>query len=136
MDFLKKNSKYIGFAGCALMLIGCFFPFAKVTVGLFGYSQSQSVNFIDGDGVFVLIAAIVTAVLIYLNKYKLSFIPTGIGAIVTIYDMINAESVVGGNTYGLGKVSFGLGAWTILLGVVLAVAYAVVELKKAKETAK
>lgn len=132
MDFLKKNSKYIGIAGCVLMLLGCFLPFAKVTVSLFGYSQSQSVKFIDGDGVFVLIAAIVAGVLIYLNKHKLSLIPTAIGAAVTIYDMINVKSVVG-DTMGLGKVGFGFGAWIIIIGAVVAAACAVFELKKAKE---
>lgn len=119
MEFLQKNSKYIGYLGCILMLIGNFLPFVTVTVSIFGYSQSESVKFIDGDGMFVLIAAVVTAVLLYFKKDKLSLISTGIALAVTLYDISNAESMVG-NTLGLGNISYGIGFWAIIIGVILA----------------
>ena len=37
MEFLKNNAKWIGLAGCALMIIGCFLPFATVSMCSFKY---------------------------------------------------------------------------------------------------
>ena len=115
MDFIKKNCMWITIAGCALVLIGCFLPFAKVTV--LGFSQA--VNYIDGDGVIVLIAIIVSAVLVFLKKEKISLISTGIATIVTLYDAINVSHVTGSSS--LGGVSLGIGFWIILIGLIIAI---------------
>lgn len=133
MDYIKKNLKYVGILGCIMMVVGNFLPFAKVTVSLFGFSQSQSVKFIDGHGVAVLIAAIIAGILIYIDKHKLSLIPTGIGAVITIYNMIDVKSIVG-ETMGIGKIGFGIGAWIIVLGAFLAIGAVVFEMIKSKET--
>lgn len=127
MEFLKKNSKMMAWVGCLLMLIGNFLPFAKVSVTLLGTTASQSVKFIDGDGKFVIICAIAAAILIYMKKTKLTLIPTIIGLGIIIYNMINADSVVGGASYGLGKVSFGFGCWIMLIGCICAVSYALLQ---------
>lgn len=115
MDFIKKNCMWITIAGCALVLIGCFLPFAKVSV--LGFSQA--VNYIDGDGVIVLIAIIVSAVLVFLKKEKISLISTGIATIVTLYDAINVSHVTGSSS--LGGVSLGIGFWIILIGLIIAI---------------
>ena len=136
MEFLQKNSKYIGYGGCILMLLGNFLPFVTVTVSIFGISKSESIKFIDGDGMFVIIAAIVTAVLLYLKKEKFSLISTGIALAVTLYDISNAESMVG-NALGLGDISYGIGFWVILIGVVLAAGSVVINyLKDKNQTTK
>ena len=127
MEFLQKNSKYLGYtgyAGCILMILGNFLPFATATVSLFGYSQSESIKFIDGDGVFVLIAAIVTAILLYFKKEKFSLIPTAIALAVTINAIVNVESELG-NTMGMATISYGLGLWIIIIGVILAAGHVV-----------
>ena len=115
MDFIKKNCMWITIAGCALVLIGCFLPFAKVSV--LGFSQA--VNYIDGDGVIVLIAIIISAVLVFLKKEKISLISTGIATIVTLYDAINVSHVTGSSS--LGGVSLGIGFWIILIGLIIAI---------------
>ena len=66
MEFIKKNKLYICLAGCALMLIGLFFAFAKTSVSGWGQSMSDTVNYFDcDDGKIVLVAAIAAALLIW-----------------------------------------------------------------------
>lgn len=117
MDFIKKNRMWITLGGLALVIIACFLPFAKVSV--FGYSQS--INYIDGgrDGIIVIIAAIVAGVLVFLKKEKFSVIPSGIAALVTIYDIINVSKVSGGTS--LAGVSVSIGAILILVGLIVAI---------------
>ncbi len=117
MDFIKKNRMWITLGGLALVIIACFMPFAKVSV--FGYSQS--INYIDGgrDGIIVIIAAIVAGVLVFLKKEKFSVIPSGIAALVTIYDIINVSKVSGGTS--LAGVSVSIGAILILVGLIVAI---------------
>lgn len=113
MDFIKKNRMWITLGGLALALIGCFLPFAKASV--LGFSQS--VKYTDGDGILVIIAVIVSAVLVFLKKEKFSLIPSGIAAIITIYDMINTSHVAS----GLASVSLGIGAFVIIIGLIVAI---------------
>lgn len=117
MEFIKKNRMWIALGGLALAIIACFLPFAKVSV--FGYSQT--INYIDGgrDGIIVIIAAAVAGVLVFLKKEKFSVIASGIGAIVTIYDIINVAKVAGGSSFG--GVSISIGAILILVGLVVAI---------------
>lgn len=117
MEFIKKNRMWITLGGLALAIIACFMPFAKVSV--FGYSQT--INYIDGgrDGIIVIIAAIVAGVLVFLKKEKFSVIASGIGAIVTIYDIINVAKVAGGSSFG--GVSISIGAILILVGIIVAI---------------
>lgn len=117
MEFIKKNRMWITLGGLALAIIACFLPFAKVSV--FGYSQT--INYIDGgrDGIIVIIAAAVAGVLVFLKKEKFSVIPSGIGAIVTIYDIINVAKVAGGSSFGGVSISFG--AILILIGLIVAI---------------
>lgn len=143
MDQVKDkvmNTKILGIVGAILTIIGVFLPFATVTASLFGYSASQSVSFIEGDGVFVLILSIIALVMIFANLIasklnggianffkklinpKLTLIPTIISAIILIIDMSNADSVVG-QTAGLATVSFGAGVWIMWIGLIATAAY-------------
>ena len=113
MDFIRKNRMWITLGGLALALIGCFMPFAKASV--LGFSQT--VNYTDGDGILVVIAVIISAVLVFLKKEKFSLIPSGIGALITIYDMINTSRVAS----GLASVSLGIGAFVVIIGLIVAI---------------
>ena len=117
MDFIKKNRMWITLGGLALVIIACFMPFAKVSV----FGISQSINYVDGgrDGIIVIIAAIVAGVLVFLKKEKFSIIPSGIAALVTVYDIINVSKVSGGTS--LAGVSVSIGAILILVGLIVAI---------------
>lgn len=114
MENIKKHSKIIGWVGCAIMFIAVFLPFATTNV----FGLSVNVNFIEGDGTFVLIASIITAILIFFNKAKLSLISTAVALFVTLYDGINVLSD------GEGLVSLGIGFYLIIIGVILSGVYA------------
>ena len=106
MDTLIKYRKYIGLGGCLLAIIGCFLPWATAL----GYS----VSFVDGDGKYLIIATIVSAILIYLKKDKISLIPTIIAVVIYLKDALNTFS---------SNVSLGLGIFLILIGLVGMVIY-------------
>lgn len=120
MEVILKNKRAICLAGCAIMAIAVFFTFVSVEVSMFGFSESQSQKYIEGDGWVVLVAAIAAAVLVFAKKDKFSLIGNGIALLVTLYDMANvddAASAVG----GLAEIKFGLSPWLVLLGIALAV---------------
>ena len=53
------------------------------------------------------------------KKEKFSVIPSGIAALVTIYDIINVAKVAGGSSFGGVSISFG--AILVLVGIIVAI---------------
>lgn len=121
MEIIKKYIQYIGFAGCALMIIGCFLPF--ISVSFFGISKSAAL--IGGDipdyainGWIIFIIPIVTAILIFLKKSKFVLIPNIIALILVIWngvDIINQSS---------GLASLSVGFWIIIIGIIISSLFA------------
>ena len=107
MNFLVKNRKYIGLGGCVLSIVGCFLPFASA-LGI-------NASYINGDGKLLLVAMIVSAVLIYLQKDKISLIPSAIGALIFLFSAFKV--------LGTSGVSMGIGLIIILIGLICAIAY-------------
>lgn len=125
-----KNTKLLGIIGTVLTIIGLFLPFATVSASFLGYKASESVSFMEGDGVFVLILTIISLLIIFsdmlankvaffgkLSKPKLVLIPTVISIIILIFDMANASEAIGG-LGGLVKVSYGFGTWVMWIGLI------------------
>lgn len=128
-----KNTKLLGIVGAILTLVGVFLPFATVSANVLGYKYSESVNFIEGDGVIVLILTIITLLIIFadmlsnkvaffekISKAKLVLIPTIISIIVLVYDMTTVSDAMGelGSLKDLVKVSYGIGTWVMWLGLI------------------
>lgn len=108
----KKNIKLVILIANIVAVIGCFLPFAS----LFGYG----VNFIEGDGVFVVVLSIV-AVLVALFKPKFAFIPNAISLFVPIYDITQAP----------GMSDFlDIGAYMIIAGTAVAIIASITALVK------
>lgn len=137
MDFVKKNIKYIGIAGCLIAIISTFLPFAKVSVSLFGFSSSQTVNFISGDGKIVLVLALLVGLFLLGKKLNFGFqignfnvnslykfwwgplVLIAIALIITIYDASNIGKVSSGVGAVAGaSVSFGIGFYLVLIGLI------------------
>ena len=131
MDYLK-NSKILGICGNALLAIGVFLPMVSVSV----FGISQSVSYISGDGIFVLILSIIALVMIFADKLedkvpffaklknpKLTLVTTAISAILLIIDTLNVSKVTGGVAGSLASVNFGIGFWIMIIGVVAAAVY-------------
>lgn len=92
------------FIGNIVAIIGCFLPFISV----FG----QSVNYIEGDGVIVIVLSIVSMVL-GLFKAKLAFIPAILSLVVCFFDLSALES------YALDLM--GIGAWLIIIANIVVI---------------
>ena len=63
-----KGTKILGIIGNLILAVAVFLPVLTVSVSLFGISQSQSISYIQGDGIFVLILAIVNLLIIFADK--------------------------------------------------------------------
>lgn len=142
MDQLKEkltHTKLLGLIGTILTIISVFLPFATVKANVLGVKASQSTTFIEGDGVFVLILAVIALIMVLastiatkvsffekLAKTKLVLIPTVLSAIILIIDMVNASDVVGSVSSSIAKVSvsYGIGTWALWIGLILTAVYA------------
>lgn len=128
-----KNTKLLGIIGAIVTIIGLFLPFATVTAKAFGIKHSESVTYIQADGIFVLILTIITLLMIFSDKLvdkvaffkkltnvKLVLIPTILSAIILIFDMINAADAIGDVSSSLVKaeVSYGIGLWVLWIGLI------------------
>lgn len=137
MEFIKKNKNYIIWAGCAIMAIACFLTFLKMSA--YGHSESIKFNELTKDGNdmklisgwFVLVAAAVSAVLVYLKKEKYSLISTGIALFITFYDYfkISGDSSMKAVKALGAKLSY-VAPWIVLIGVVLAAGPIIMDMVK------
>lgn len=133
-----KGTKILGIVGNIILAVAVFLPVLTVSVSLFGISQSQSLSYIQGDGVFVLILAILNLVIIFADKIsskvafmkklenqKFTLIPTAIVAILLIVLAVNGTSSLGelGQLASLANVSFGIGFWLLWVGTILSAIY-------------
>lgn len=134
MEKIKKYCNYIGVVGCILLFLGNFLEFASLKKTLLGASQIETIKFIDGDGIFVVICAVVALILILMKKGKWNYLTGGISAIITIYDMSNVKDKVGilGSIANV-KVNYGLGFFMILVGAILVLIYAYLYKENDKE---
>lgn len=143
MDFIKKNKNYIIWGGCAIMAIAVFLTFIKMSAS--GFSQSLKFNELTKDGNelklisgwFVLVAAAVSAVLVYLKKEKFSLISTAAALVITFYDFfkVNGDSSIKAVKAFGAKVSY-VAPWIVLVGVILAAGPIVIDLLEEKGVIK
>lgn len=142
MDQVKEKltkTKLLGLIGTILTIISVFLPFATVKANVLGVKASQSTTFIEGDGIFVLVLAIIALLMVLastiatkvpffgkLAKTKLVLIPTILSAIILIIDMANASELVGSASSSIAKVtvSYGIGTWVLWIGLILTAVYA------------
>jgi hypothetical protein len=106
--------KNIGLAGAGIAIIGTFLPFLNITNPVTGVTMA-SIQLISGDGMFVLLLMAISGVLIFLNKYLYSVIPTILSFAVVLYAWSNV------NALGAPAISFGSGFFLSMLGLILAV---------------
>ena len=124
---ILKNTKILGIIGAILLIIGNFFTFASVKV----LWVEQSVSFIEGDGVFVLISGIISLLIIFID-FILSKIPEG--KLKFLFELRNQKFVLvpaiisaiilfidGRNAFDVG--SAGLGFYLLLIGVITLIIY-------------
>ena len=112
MEFLKNNAKWIGLAGCILMIIGCFLPFA--TVKILGYSETINLGGTGALGIILIVNAIISGLVMITKKPKLSLITTIIYGLFVILNIVNASD------YN-SAVSYGIGLYVVLLGTIIAI---------------
>ena len=115
MNFIKNNKKLISLCGCIMIVLGCFLPLASAY-------DLYSINYISGDGKFVIIAIIIAAILIVLNKHKVSLIPSVVAAIFFANNTIKIAQING--------VVFKLGFVLILIGFVITIVFSFINCKK------
>ena len=106
-----KISLLIIVIGCVMVILGCVLPF--YTVNYMGVTAS--VKYIEVDGIIVCICAIVAAILAFLKLKKVAIVPSAIGLVLTVVELIAAQDAIG----ALG--SLNIGAYLVVLGAIVAV---------------
>lgn len=112
MDFSKGSNntgKLMVLIGSVVAIVGCFLPFASISI--LGFSES--ISFIEGDGVFVLVLSIVSIILAFF-KTKLCWIANGLALLVTLYDCFNIATEM-----SISLLSFG--AYAIIIASIVAI---------------
>ena len=135
---LVEGSEILGIIGNLILAVAVFLPVLTVSVSLFGISQSQSISYIQGDGIFVLILAIVNLLIIFADKLsekvafmkklsnqKFTLIPTAIIVILLIVLISGKSSAIGqlGSYASLANISYGIGFWLLWIGAVISAIY-------------
>lgn len=110
------------YIAAALMLIGTLLPIS--TVSFLGASQSFS--YIEGDGIFVLLAAIAVAALVFFKLYKFASIPAAISLIILFVFSVSDELAM---ALDLGA-NLGIGFFVMWLGILAAIALPWLPLEK------
>lgn len=104
----------LGSVGLLLVLLGCLVPFATAQA-LF---VSESVNFISGDGVVILIISLVCFILLLLKQGWISFALNVVSFIITLIDGVNVSSQSFENDFVSVRLDYGF--YLIFIGLILA----------------
>jgi len=114
------------FIAIGLMAIGTFLPVASVSM----YGITQSVSYVsggegvDGNGIFVILAAVAAFALYYLDKEKFMAIPAAVTAILllaflgTMSEASSAAQLASGFGFGTVEVGFGFGYFVMWIGAI------------------
>ena len=83
-----ERPQLIGFAGVALLIFGAFAPLIHLPiVGGISYVGNGR-----GDGIFVILLAVASGVLLYLKRYDIVLITAALAAGLCVFTFINFES--------------------------------------------
>lgn len=104
---IKKNYNIILLSAVILMVLGTLLPCYKVS--MFGFSSKF--KYIEGDGVFILMAAIAIGVMHLLKKDKFIYIPIVISGLLLLALTVNALKFEG--------VSFEIGFFIMWISVIV-----------------
>ena len=104
----------LGSIGFLLVFLGCLAPFATAHA-LF---LSDSINYISGDGVIIVIISLVGFILLLLKQGWISFALSIISLILTLIDATNVST--SSFEYEFVSVNLDYGFYLIVIGLVLA----------------
>lgn len=138
MEILREK-RYLGMLGNVLILVGTFLPLMTITVSFLGVSQSQSLSYIQaGAPAYITILCTIASLLMVFSDFleskvpffgkfqnqKLTLIPTGISAALLILNVMNySSSNASALISSLGKSTWAIGFWVMIVGFVVAAVY-------------
>jgi hypothetical protein len=64
MEFIKKYIKWLVLLACIVAGVGLFLPMCTVSMDLLGYSFSETIVFVEHDGMIVLAALIISVIFV------------------------------------------------------------------------
>ena len=111
-------SKIIECVGAVFVILGCFMPIYSIDF----LGMSKKILYIEGDGYFTVIIAIVTIILTCMGKQLFSAIPLTCNVVLfgyTIFNLKKASEIIGSMGAAVFIIPFGL--ILMIVGVVLSV---------------
>ncbi len=95
---MQDRRQLFGYIASGVLALATFLPIATLPiVGSLSYFNNG-----QGDGLFVLLAAVLAGVLVAIKKYKLILIPAGIAMGITIFTLITLMTKINDLKAGLG----------------------------------
>lgn len=144
-----ETKKLLGLSGAALLVLGAFMPIVSLPIiGSLNYLNNG-----QGDGIFVILLAIVAVALTLSGNYKFVWIPGAISAALILFTLIrlmqvvsearaNLESELAGNPFAglaeglLNTVQLQWGWVVLALGSILVIATSLAVQKQPDEAAE
>lgn len=98
---MQDRRQLFGYVGAGLLALSVFLPIVSLPI-------VGSINYIQGDGLFVLLFAVAAGVLVAMKKYKLVIIPTGLALVLVSFALINFVTKINEIKASMDGVSGGL----------------------------
>ena len=119
---LNRQRKYILIAAAA-GAIAVFLPWATISVDLFGYSASQSINGFHSYGIVVILGFMVTMIIAFTGELtkplekKIWMASLCTGVLSLLFNIISVTNVSSsfGNGFDFADINIGFGAWIALV---------------------
>lgn len=85
-----SKKQILGFTGAAILVIGVFMPVVSLPiVGSINYYNNG-----NGDGLLIIVFAIISAIVVYIKKYPWLYATAAASLLVIAYDFLNVQSKI------------------------------------------
>lgn len=133
-EYLKQKTVIISLVGCILLMVGNLIPIVQISSDTIEYARTF--NFIDYEGKYIVLVAVLAILLILLEEPKYAGVPLLVSTFVLLYLVTNQSELYDDCSFYESMFSWGSGLYVMLVGNVLAYVEPIWELFKSKFTIK
>lgn len=133
-EYLKQKTVIISLVGCILLIIGNLIPIVQISSDTIEYARTF--NFIDYEGKYIVLVAVLAVLLILLEEPRYAGVPLLVSTFVLLYLVTNRSELYDDCSFYESMFSWGIGLYVMIIGNILAYVAPIWELFKSKFTIK
>lgn len=133
-EYLKQKTVIISLVGCILLMIGNLIPIVQISSDTIEYARTF--NFIDYEGKYIVLVAVLAVLLILLEEPKYAGVPLLVSTFVLLYLVTNQSELYDDCSFYESMFSWGIGLYVMIVGNILAYVAPIWELFQSKFTIK